>query len=202
MGSGNRQHTRYKVRLGVSYPNAAEFVSDYVENLSIGGLFIAGAQHLEVFQETEVQVDLPNHGTWRVRATVVFIYDKATAEKMGRRPGAGLQITHKQNGYDDALFGYLVRLGRRREVAVMVGDVPGKAEIADNGYHVIPLVEGEAFNRAIDTAVVPIIAVVVPPPLFANYDARARIAGMGGGVFVIANRAEVSDALARIDGLL
>ncbi|CAN5799310.1 hypothetical protein BH11MYX3_BH11MYX3_29900 [soil metagenome] len=84
----------------------------------------------------------------------------------------------------------------------MVGDVPGKAEIADNGYHVIPLVEGEAFNQAIDTAVVPIIAVVVPRPRFANYDARARIAGMGKGVFVIGDSTEMSDTLARIDGLL
>ncbi len=197
-----RQHARFKVRLAVSYPNAAGFVADYVENLSIGGLFIAGAQQLELLQETLVKIDLPNHGSWTVGARVVFIFDKEAAERVGRPQGAGLQITRKPRGFDDALFGYLIRLGRRREVAVMVGDVPGKTEITDAGYQIVPLVESDALTRALDQAPVPILGVVVPTSMFDVYDARARIAGAGKIVFSVTRSEDITEVLAQIDGLL
>ena len=100
-----RKYARYKVRLAVSYPNAAEFVADYIDNLSVGGLFIATTKPLDILSMVSCSIHLPNHGTWTVGAKVVFIFDKAEAERTGRPQGAGLQITSKPPGFDDALFG-------------------------------------------------------------------------------------------------
>src|SRR5262245_16415864 len=139
MGVEQRRHPRYGVHLAVRYSNAAEFVTDYIENLSTGGLFIAGANRLPLFTETDVEVELPGQGNWTVRAKSVFLIDDAAAETMGRQAGAGFQITTKPPGFDDALLGYLLRLGRRRDHAVMVGQIPGVELVRDAGYRVIPL---------------------------------------------------------------
>ena len=139
MSSEQRRHPRYGVHLAVRYANAEEFVADYVENLSAGGLFIAGANRLPLFTETDVHIELPGQGNWTVRAKSVFLIDDVAAEKIGRKAGAGFEILDKPPGFDDALLGYLLRLGRRRDHAVMVGEVPGVSLIGDAGYRVIPL---------------------------------------------------------------
>ena len=51
MDANQRRFPRFDVRLAVRYSSASEFVNDYVENLSQGGLFIAGAK-LEMFSIT------------------------------------------------------------------------------------------------------------------------------------------------------
>jgi len=138
MGIEQRKYPRYDVRLAVRYATASEFVNDYVENLSQGGLFIAGAK-LEMFQITTVHVDLPGAGRWTVTAKAVFILDEATAAKMKRRPGVGLEMIEKPRGFDDALLGYLLRLGRRRDHEVIVGDVPGASYLGDAGFRIVPV---------------------------------------------------------------
>ena len=75
MGVEQRRHPRYGVHLAVRYTNAEQFVTDYVENLSTGGLFIAGANQMPLFTETDVDIELPGQGSWKVRAKSVFIID-------------------------------------------------------------------------------------------------------------------------------
>ena len=84
-GSDKRKHPRFDVRLAVRYTKAEQFVTDYVENLSAGGLFIAGAHQLPMFTETDVEVELPGQGSWTVRAKVVFLIDSMAADATGRR---------------------------------------------------------------------------------------------------------------------
>lgn len=201
MGVDQRRHDRYKVRLAVTYASAAEFVLDYIENLSIGGLFIAGTREFTLLEEQEVTIDLPGHGSWRVIARPVFILTAEAARKVGKNPGAGMEITVKPPGFDDALFGYLVRLGRRREVAVMVGDVPGAQQIANAGYQVLPLASLETIVSTIAKAVVPVVAVVVPADLFVAYD---ELLGATAGeiLFAMSTAGQLGDVLARIDSLL
>src|SRR4051812_34914647 len=111
MGIEQRRHPRFAVHLAVKYATAAEFVADYIENLSAGGLFIAGAQHLKLHDLVDVVLDLPGHGQWRVVGKAVFLLDPETARRAGRKPGVGLEIVTKPPGFDDALVGYLFRLG-------------------------------------------------------------------------------------------
>jgi Tfp pilus assembly protein PilZ len=136
MGIDQRRYPRYEVKLAVRYATASEFVNDYVENLSQGGLFIAGAK-LDMFQITVVHIELPGSGKFMVTAKAVFILDEAMAAKMNRRPGVGLEMIEKPPGFEDALLGYLLRLGRRRDHELIVGDVPGGRFFADAGFRVV-----------------------------------------------------------------
>ena len=202
MGTEQRRHERYATRLVVRYNKAAEFVVQYTENLSIGGVFVAGARDIELLQEIDVEIELPGQPTWRVRAKAVFVVDEATAATQGRVAGVGMEITRKPPGFEDALLGYLLRLGRRRDFAVMVGGVPGADRIADAGYRTLPLEDVSTFVNALVNASVPIIGVVVPPSSFAVYEALARTNGAGDIVFVASSVDDVVDIVARIDSLL
>ena len=184
------------------YTNAAEFVLEYTENLSLGGLFIAGARDLTLHNEIAVDIELPGQGTFRVRAKLVFVLDEATAAASGRAAGSGMEITHKPPGFEDALFAYLVRLGRRRDVAVMVGDVAGANHVTDAGYNVVPLEGISTFVSRLINATTPIVAVVVPPAAYPAYEALARSCGSGEIVHVAESPQDVKEILARVDRLL
>ena len=104
-----------------------------------GGFGGAGAHTVPILTETDVTIELPGQGSWQVRARSVYIIDENAAKASGRKAGAGMEITGKPPGFDDALLGYLLRLGQRRDHSVMVGDIEGIRVIRDAGYRVIPL---------------------------------------------------------------
>lgn len=201
MGVEQRRHERFGVRLSVRYSNAEQFVTDYVENMSSGGLYIAGAQQLPLHSETEVHIELPGQGAWTVRARSMYVVNAEDAAKQGRTAGAGMQIIEKPFGFDDALLGYLLRLGRRREHAVMVAaDMVGRSLVEDAGYRVIPLesVDEVAFALADDSA--KLLAIVVTPEQLQAY--RDSLGESSKSlVFAATTTAEVADILARIDSL-
>lgn len=201
MGIEQRRHPRYGVHLAVRYANAEQFVADYVENLSAGGLFIAGANQLTLNTETDIQIELPGQGEWRVRAKSVFLIDETAAAKIGRTAGAGFSIIDKPPGFDDALLGYLLRLGKRREHAVMVGEIPGRDLITDAGYRVIPLESEDEVAIALANDDAKIIAIIVQASLVQPY--RDRLGEKGKSlVFPASGVTDVVDILARIDSLL
>ncbi|HEU4613192.1 MAG TPA: PilZ domain-containing protein [Kofleriaceae bacterium] len=196
-----RRYPRYGVHLAVRYTNAEQFVTDYVENLSAGGLFIAGAHKLQLLTNTRVEIELPGQGTWTVGAKSVFVIDETAAQQMGRQPGAGFEIYDKPPGFDDALLGYLLRLGRRREHAVMVGEVPGINLITDAGYRVLPLESEDEVAIALANGDAKIVAIIVPPALVTPY--RNRLGERGKElVFAASGVGDIVDLLARIDSLL
>jgi hypothetical protein len=201
MGAEQRRHPRYGVRLSVRYTNAAEFVNDYVENLSAGGLYINGANRLPLHSETDIFIELPGQGTWTVRAKSTFIIDDDAATKSGRKPGAGFEIVGKPPGFDDALLGYLLRLGRRREHAVMAGEVAGIQLIKDAGYRVIPLESEDEVAIALADDDAKIVGIVLPSSQVQAY--RDRLGEKGKAlVFPAASDDDIVDILARIDSLL
>jgi hypothetical protein len=194
-----RRHQRFGVHLAVRYTNAEQFVTDYVENLSAGGLFIAGAHKLPLLVETDVAIELPGQGGWTVRAKAVYLIDEAAAKLAGRKPGAGMEIVTKPPGFDDALLGYLLRLGQRRDHSVMVGEVAGIRVITDAGYRVVSLESPAAAAALVTDALVKLVAIVVPPELVDSY--RAAIEGPTL-VVAVRNEADMPDVLARIDSLI
>jgi len=198
VGIEQRKHPRHAVRLAVRYANAEQFVTDYVENLSLGGLYLAGAQALQLFTETEVQIELPGQGTWTVRAKAVFIIDAAAATATGRTAGAGMEILDKPPGFDDALLGYLLRLGQRRDHTIMVGAVPGVRLIEDAGYRVIPLEPPQAAATLATDPLVRPIGVPVRPELLSQYPEA-----LGNEiVYAVQSAEQIADFLAKIDSLL
>ena len=201
MSTEQRRHPRYGVHLAVRYTNAEQFVTDYVENLSAGGLFIGGAHQLPLFTETDIHIELPGQGEWTVRAKSVYLIDETAAQRLGRKAGAGFEIIVKPPGFDDALLGYLLRLGRRREHAVMTGEIPGVDLIRDAGYRVVPLESEDEVAIALANDDDKIIAIIVQPALVTPY--RNRLGEKGKSlVFAATSHADVIDILARIDSLL
>lgn len=201
VGIEQRRHPRHNVRLAVRYANAEEFVTDYVENLSVGGLFLAGAHTLALFTETDVQIELPGQGSWTVRAKSIFIIDSAAAKASGRTAGAGMEILEKQPGFDDALLGYLLRLGQRRDHTIMVGAVPGVRVIEDAGYRVIPLEPPQTAAALADDPVAKLIGILVRAELVGQY--RDALGSRGNDlVYGVESAEQIADFLARIDSLL
>jgi hypothetical protein len=201
VGIEQRRHPRYGVHLAVRYSNAEQFVTDYVENLSVGGLFIAGANQVPLFTETDVQVELPGQGSWTLRAKSVFLIDATAARTTGRKAGAGFSIIDKPPGFDDALLGYLLRLGRRRDHSVMVGEVAGKRIVTDAGYRLIELASPEQAAASAADEEARLLAVLVPPEHVDEY--RRAIGDRGTDlVHAVRNEADIPDILARLDSLL
>lgn len=202
MGIEQRKHQRYDVRLAVRYANAEEFVTDYVENLSVGGLYIAGAHQLQLLTETDVQIELPGQGAWTVRGKVAFLIDPQAAKLAGREPGAGIEILTKPPGFDDALLGYLLRLGRRRDHVIMIAEgMIGANLFVEAGYRVQPLESEDEVAFALSDSTAAIIAIVLPPSLVTTYRDRLGEAGKAI-VFSVSTIEDVHDILARIDSLL
>lgn len=161
-GSANRRYPRYLVNLAVRYSSAQNYVEDYADNLSEGGLFIAGAQHhLEPLQEVTVEVELPGYGLYAVGAQVAYVLDQQGAAKGGRTPGAGLAVVSAPPDFQHVLMEYLMVLGRRKDVHVLVAS-PGVGEfLACAGFQVATAPPPERVCLAIlDTPRV--VGVVVP----------------------------------------
>ncbi len=183
------------------YANAEEFVTDYVENLSAGGLFLAGAHMLPLFTETDVQIELPGQGSWTVRAKSIFIIDATAAKASGRTAGAGMEILDKPPGFDDALLGYLLRLGQRRDHTIMVGPVPGIRLIEDAGYRVIGLEPPQIAAALADDPLVKLVGVLVRAERVGEY--RDALGSRGNDlVYGVESSEQIADFLARIDSLL
>jgi hypothetical protein len=104
----------------VRFATAAEFVTEYAENLSAGGLFLRNGHELEPLSKIQVQLDLPGYGTYEVTAKVAHVMDPETAARFNRDPGAGLQLVDVPDGFEEALMGYLARLGKRRDCLLLI----------------------------------------------------------------------------------
>lgn len=198
-----RRAPRYEVNLVVRYPSAAEFVADYVENLSKDGLFVRGAHELPLGHECEVEIVLPGQGEWKVRARVMFTLAPDAARATGRNAGAGMEVIDKPVGFEDALLGYLLRLGRRRDVVVMVGDnVPGGKAIENAGYRVQPLAAPAEIARQAEDVDVPLVAIVCAAADADGYRGLLQHTPLAERIFAVGKPAEIPDVIARIDSLL
>lgn len=89
--SGRREHARYSVDLEVSVTSEHNFYAGFVENLSVGGVFIATHQLKPVGERLEFSVRLPNlehaiRGTGEVRWVRVY------SEGSDVPPGMGIKF--------------------------------------------------------------------------------------------------------------
>lgn len=170
------------MHLSVRYETAADFVREYAENLSRGGLFIARARGLSRHRDVMVELELPGFGAYQVRAEVVHV-DAA---------GAGLAIREAPDGFAEALAGYLDRLARRAEVLVLAaGPAVGLLEAA--GYRVAEISSpGALAGGGADPR---LVAVVVPG---AEVDAYRR-AARGELVVAMDQPRQLDDVLLQLD---
>jgi uncharacterized protein (TIGR02266 family) len=200
MGSiEDRRQTRFRVHLQVRYATAKDFVVEYAENLSKGGLFIAGADGLTALQEVTVELELPGYGRFRVTGEVAHVLDAETAARFGRTPGAGLALTKAPDGFEEALSSYLHRLGSRADHLVLVGDERFEQRLRDAGYRVQPAPLPAQVAPFIVRSDVRVLAVVVPTATVEAYVAAAAAAGAADLIRGIDDPAEIDGLLGRLD---
>lgn len=174
-----RAEDRHRVHLGVTYRAASEFIREYAENLSSGGLFIRGGSALRVGDEVGVTLELPGFGEYELGAKVAHAIDAEEACEHARSSGVGLRITSSPDGFDDALAAYLERLQQRADAMVFAEDDAFGLLIAAAGYQVKPAPDaGELAGAASDCAV-PVIGVVVGSGRREEFSRATIAAGLG-----------------------
>jgi hypothetical protein len=181
---------------------AERFVREYAHDLSNGGLFINGADHLDPLEEVEIEIDLPGLGTHRVLAEAAHVLTVERAQATGRRPGAGLAITQCNSHFREALHKYLLLLGRRKDLCVLVGPPACSVVLQETGYQVAPLPGPEALMETIDTSPIPIAGVVISRSSLDRYTKVALAAGVGDLIIAMDSVDEIDAVLTILDGQL
>ncbi|MFV2081564.1 MAG: TIGR02266 family protein [bacterium] len=89
-GPGRRQHPRIPVRVEVFYGHGADFASDYMLNVSRGGLFIETFSPLDIGTRIDLRFSLPAFtNIFNVKGEVVW---KRPAGQGTSPPGMGVQF--------------------------------------------------------------------------------------------------------------
>ena len=89
-GTGKRLHPRAPVRVEVFYSYGSDFVSDYMLNVSRGGLFIETFAPLDVGTKIHLRFSLPAFADiFNIKGTVVW---KRPAGHEASPPGMGVQF--------------------------------------------------------------------------------------------------------------
>lgn len=158
----SRRAERHRVALTVRYGTARDFVVDYAENLSTGGMFIRGTQSFEQDEFVDIVLELPGYGEFEVRARAAHSITPELASELGRSAGTGFSIVEGPKGFFDALHQYLIRLGLRREHTVLVKDETLQKDLDDAGYLIAPVPPPGQLFKVIALIENPVIAVIVP----------------------------------------
>ncbi len=164
-----RRHERFRVHLAVRFASADDFVQEYAENLSIGGLFITGATNLQLMQEVTTDIDLPGAGNFTVRARVAHLISPELAAASGKRAGVGLEIIQEPIGFSEALAGYLQRLGQRKDNRILSDDDLMLGAFAAAGYQTGVCPEPGKVAPALANSDQRVIALVVSSERIADY---------------------------------
>lgn len=196
MGRDQRRSKRFPVQLTVRFVSADDFVVQYAENLSVGGLFVRDADHLAPLTELMVDLELPGSGNYQLRTRVAHILTPDRARAVGASPGAGLEIVAAPAGFEEKLLGYLSRLGERRGHEVLAAEDEVARAVARAGYRaeaVSPRQAAAACDRGR-----PVLAVVAPSRELGTY--RAALGRDRAGLLLDhPDGAELDALIARLD---
>ena len=86
-----REHSRYQVDLDVTVTSEHNFYAGFVENMSVGGVFIATHQLKPVGERLEFSVHLPGH-TEAIRGTGEVRWVRVYSEQSNVPPGMGIRF--------------------------------------------------------------------------------------------------------------
>lgn len=91
-GAGRRrEHSRYQVDLDVTVTSEHNFYAGFVENMSVGGVFIATHQLKPVGERLELSVHLPGHAE-AIRSTGEVRWVRVFSEQSNVPPGMGIRF--------------------------------------------------------------------------------------------------------------
>lgn len=199
--SDSRAQTRYRVHLSVRFETALDFVTEYAENLSRGGLFVRGAHHLELNRKVPIQIEVPGYPPFKVEARVAHIITPPMAEALKRKPGAGFHIVRGPRGFQETIRSYLTRLGRRRDRGVLGGDHHIASSLDAAGYRTKLVPHAQDLVLAVEEmeAEVEVLGVVVSRPSEIEYARAAGVLGKTSFVYGVDYLEEVDELLPVFD---
>ena len=187
------------MHLSVRYSTAREFVREYAENLSQGGLFLTGAHTLAPLQLVAVSMELPGFQKYDILAEVVHIISPDLAAQLGRHPGAGLAIVGSPPGFHHALESYLQRLGRRKDHVVLIADESMGILLGSCGYRVARAPLPGDVARAVVESAQPVVGVLVPTALIADYERALTETATRAVVHGLEAFTSIDEILAQLD---
>jgi hypothetical protein len=193
-----RTAARFRVFLSVRYEVAADFVREFAENLSRGGLFIRGGRGLARHREVVVELDLPGYGVYQIGAEVAHVISEEMAARHGRTAGAGLAICDRPDGFEQALSGYLDRLSRRADSLVLAAEEEAARLLHAAGYQVRALSSADRLDALVNGCELPLVGVVVPDARLPEFVAAARGTPIAELLVPLEAR-RIDDVLVRLD---
>jgi hypothetical protein len=110
--------------LTIRFENASEFVEEYADNITQGGLFLRGEYQLERLAQVELELRMPGLGAVLTPARVVHC----------TRTGVGLDLAEANDDFYATLRSYLMLLGKRRLLSLVACDQELVERLAAAGY--------------------------------------------------------------------
>ncbi len=111
----NRRETRFDKVLKVTFENSDSLIEEYTHNISMGGMFIAGQQPLELNTQVEVRILIADiMKIIHAEAQVTHVVNPEDLGASGRIAGVGLQFMRFYDDDREALEEYVKRLEMRR----------------------------------------------------------------------------------------
>lgn len=111
-----RAEPRAGTMLQLRFRSRDEFVQQYTENISAGGLFITTDQVIERNTVVEIAMFVPDLAREiSVKGRVVYSLDEAAAARFGYAKGIGIQIVELGEADRGLLDEYMAKIVRRRD---------------------------------------------------------------------------------------
>jgi uncharacterized protein (TIGR02266 family) len=111
-----RAHPRVAARLEVRYYHRKNFLKEYTETISQGGLFIATDEPFERGAEVRIELLIPDlAASLPITGRVAYRLEEKEAAALGTTPGIGVQITAIDPRTDETLRAYVQRIMRLYE---------------------------------------------------------------------------------------
>ena len=111
-----RLFPRFPVRFKVRFADPLEFVTQYADNISRGGLFVETLDPPEMERSVAVILELPDGGPpISAAALVVHRVSFDDAHENGETPGCGVQFLDTSDGFHERIDAYLAALAEAPE---------------------------------------------------------------------------------------
>lgn len=111
-----RAFPRYVARFKVRFTDALEFIEQYADNISRGGVFIETLDPPELERSVSVVLELPDGGaSISAAALVVHRVTFEDASRHGERAGCGVQFLDTSDGFHERIEEYLAKLANTPE---------------------------------------------------------------------------------------
>ena len=109
--SAPRAFPRYAARFKVTFSDPLEFIEQYADNISRGGVFIETLDPPELERSVAVVLQLPDGGSpISAAALVVHRVSFEDASRYGESPGFGVQFLDTCDGFHERIEEYLAKL--------------------------------------------------------------------------------------------